>query len=51
MNPAEFIALWKDNKLSERGGAQQHFSDLCDVITVYEPDPELWEEGFERKKP
>lgn len=21
------------------------------VITVYEPDPELWEPGFERKKP
>lgn len=21
------------------------------VITVYEPDPELWEQGFERKKP
>jgi len=21
------------------------------VITVYEPDPALWEPGFERKKP
>jgi hypothetical protein len=21
------------------------------LITVYEPDPELWEPGFERKKP
>ena len=21
------------------------------VVTVYEPDPELWEDGFERRKP
>jgi len=30
-------------------------AQLADVfemlISVYEPDPELWEEGFERKKP
>ena len=41
MTPEEFIALWKDNKLTERGGAQAHFDDLCDLIGVDKPrDPE-----------
>jgi hypothetical protein len=34
MTPEEFIALWKDNKLTERGGAQAHFDDLCDLLGV-----------------
>jgi len=41
VTPEEFIALWKDNKLTERGGAQAHFDDLCDLIGVDKPrDPE-----------
>jgi hypothetical protein len=34
MTPEAFIALWKDNKLTERGGAQAHFDDLCDLLGV-----------------
>ncbi len=32
MSPEQFIATWKNNPLSERAGAQQHFSDLCDAF-------------------
>ena len=47
MTPAEFIAKWKNNPLSERAGAQQHFSDLCDLLGVDKPrDPDNY--CFER---
>ncbi|OPY17502.1 MAG: hypothetical protein A4E74_01237 [Syntrophus sp. PtaB.Bin075] len=47
MTPDEFIALWRGNKLTERGGAQAHFDDLCDLICVDKPrDPENY--CFER---
>ena len=34
MMPEQFIYLWKDNKLTERNGAQAHFDDLCDLLGV-----------------
>jgi len=47
MTPEEFIAIWKDNKLTERGGAQAHFDDLCDLLGVDKPrDPDNY--CFER---
>ena len=47
MTPAEFIAKWKDSKLSERAGAQAHFLDLCELLGVEKPsDPENY--CFER---
>ncbi|KAF0159989.1 MAG: N6 adenine-specific DNA methyltransferase protein N12 cla [Syntrophaceae bacterium] len=47
MKPEEFINLWKDNKLTERGGAQAHFDDLCDLLGVDKPrDPDNY--CFER---
>ena len=47
MTPEQFIALWKDNKLTERAGAQAHFDDLCDLLGVAKPrDPESY--CFER---
>ncbi len=47
MTPEEFIATWKDNKLTERGGAQAHFDDLCDLLEVEKPrDPDNY--CFER---
>ena len=47
MTPEQFIALWKDNKLTERGGAQAHFDDLCDLLGVAKPrDPDNY--CFER---
>ncbi|MCX5828025.1 MAG: N-6 DNA methylase [Deltaproteobacteria bacterium] len=40
ITPEQFIDLWKDNKLTERGGAQPHFDDLCDLLGVDKPrDP------------
>ncbi len=47
MTPEQFIAVWKDNKLTERGGAQAHFDDLCELLGVDKPrDPENY--CFER---
>jgi hypothetical protein len=47
MTPEQFIALWKDNRLSERAGAQQYFNDLCDLLGVDKPrDPDCY--CFER---
>lgn len=47
MTPEHFIALWKDNRLNERAGAQQHFNDLCDLLGVDKPrDPDNY--CFER---
>ena len=37
MTPAQFIAAWKNNPLSERAGAQAHFDDLCDLLGVDKP--------------
>lgn len=31
--------------------AEDKSNDRCIIITAYEPDPALWESGFERKKP
>jgi type II restriction/modification system DNA methylase subunit YeeA len=47
MTPAQFIALWQNNPLSERAGAQGHFDDLCDLLGVDKPrDPDHY--CFER---
>ncbi|MCL2524948.1 MAG: N-6 DNA methylase [Betaproteobacteria bacterium] len=47
MTPEAFIATWKDNTLTERGGAQAHFDDLCDLLGVAKPrDPDNY--CFER---
>ena len=37
MTPAQFIALWQHNPLSERAGAQGHFDDLCELLGVNKP--------------
>jgi len=37
MTPAQFIARWQSNKLTERAGAQAHFDDLCDLLAVEKP--------------
>ena len=47
MTPAQFIALWQNNPLSERAGAQGHFDDLCELLGVAKPrDPDHY--CFER---
>lgn len=40
MTPEQFIATWKNNPPTERAGAQAHFDDLCDLLSVDKPrDP------------
>jgi type II restriction/modification system DNA methylase subunit YeeA len=37
MTPEAFITRWKNNDLTERGGAQTYFIDLCDLLGVEKP--------------
>ena len=47
VTPAQFIAKWQNNVLSERAGAQSHFLDLCELLGVDKPsDPDTY--CFER---
>ena len=40
MTAEHFVALWKDNKLTEHGGAQAYFDYRCDLLKVDKPrDP------------
>src|SRR5437899_778392 len=51
MTPQEFIAKWKRVNLSERSAAQQHFLDLCDLLSQPKPaaaDPDGAWYAFER---
>ena len=51
MTPAQFIAKWKDNPLSERAGSQAFFLDLCSMLGVdppNDPDSYCFERGATR---
>jgi len=37
MTPQDFIAKWQRSQLSERSAAQQHFLDLCEVLSQPKP--------------
>lgn len=37
MTPEQFITTWKNNSLTEKGGAQPHFEDLCRMLGVDAP--------------
>jgi len=37
VTPEKFITTWKDNSLTEKGGAQPHFEDLCRLLGVDPP--------------
>lgn len=37
VTPEQFIATWKNNSLTEKGGAQPHFEDLCRLLGVEPP--------------
>lgn len=37
MTPEQFITTWQNNSLSEKGGAQPHFEDLCKLLGVATP--------------
>ena len=38
MTPRRFIEKWRDTKLSEQAGAQQHFIELCAMLGEPLPD-------------
>jgi len=37
MTPESFISIWTKNDLTERGGSQGHFEDLCRLIGIDPP--------------
>lgn len=37
MHPVEFQRKWRDVRVKERSGAQEHFLDLCHVVGVPTP--------------
>jgi hypothetical protein len=51
MTPQQFVAKWRAAQLSERSAYQQHFCDLCDLLSQPKPaeaDPEGTHYTFER---
>lgn len=51
MTSDKFISTWKNNSLSERGGAQPHFEDLCLLLNVDPPresDDYCYEQGLKK---
>ena len=51
MTPAQFIARWHNNPLSERAGAQSFFLELCQMLgvpTPNDPDNYCFERGATR---
>ena len=51
MTPAQLIAKWKNNPLSERAGSQPFFLDLCSMLGVdppNDPDSYCFERGATR---
>ena len=49
---ADFVNRWKINSQSERGGAQSHFIDLCDMLGEPRPaDCDSAEERYAFEKP
>jgi hypothetical protein len=51
LTPEQFIATWADNSLSEKGGAQPHFEDLCRLLGVDPPRQSgeyCYEQGLEK---
>ncbi len=51
VTPEKFIATWKNNSLSEKGGAQPHFEDLCRLLSVDPPRQQgdyCYEQGLQK---
>lgn len=48
--PVDLILGWMDRGAIHVAIADNRVSDETIVVTVYEPDPDIWEPGFERRK-
>jgi hypothetical protein len=48
--PSRLVLGWRDLRPLHIVAAYDEGSDTTFVITVYEPDPTLWEPGFRRKR-
>jgi len=48
--PSRLVLGWAGERPLHVVVADHEGSEMLIVITVYEPDPTLWEEGFRRRK-
>lgn len=48
--PSRLILGWRENRPLHVVAADDHAAQETIVITVYEPDPLVWESDFKRKK-
>jgi len=48
--PTFLMLGWVDNEPLHVLVAVEKESRLCIVVTVYSPDPDLWEEGFKKRR-
>ena len=48
--PSRLVLAWRGDKPLHVVAAYNAQDDEQIVITVYEPDPALWEDGFRRRK-
>lgn len=48
--PSRLLLGWRGNRPMHVVAAYNGQDDEQIVITVYEPDPALWEEGFRRRR-
>ena len=49
--PSRLLLGWRGDKPLHVVAAYNAQDDEQIVITVYEPDPALWEDGFKRRRP
>lgn len=50
--PSRLVLGWRGTRPVHVVAADNHHDQVTVVITVYQPDPELWEPGFKtRRKP
>ncbi len=48
--PSFLMLGWVDNEPLHVVVAVESESRLCIVVTVYSPDPDLWEDGFRKRR-
>ncbi len=48
--PSKLILGWRDQRPLHIVVAKNELDDQLIIITVYEPDPEIWDNSFERRK-
>lgn len=49
--PSRLLLAFVEDRALHVVVAMDEQTSTCHVVTVYDPDPEIWEPGFKRRKP